>query len=112
MNLCEAHFQALRMAVDPWVHHVPRNRGAAPETMVADHLDVLLDATTTALAEKMATGEFTHVHILAHGAQLPGVDERRFGVVFRDGVVDGDRLALLLRMRKKPQIEASDSRRS
>ncbi len=104
----EAHLLALRQAVDPWVFAKAVDGregegGKADLDPVRDHLDVLVDATVGRLAERMATGDYTHVHILAHGGELPGAHGRHFGVVFHKernradtDVVDAERLVAAL----------------
>lgn len=112
----EAHVCALVEAIDPWV----RRRGdsnAAPVVDDAtneelsghvggyhDRLTILPAASVRDIQRECARRRYTHVHILAHGKLFKqGVDDR-FGIVLhhsddpeREDVVDGRRLATLLR---------------
>lgn len=97
----EAHLLALRQAVEPWVQ-APSGGDAA--SAVGEHLELLLDASPRRLAEAIARGKFTHVHLLAHGAAFKKGDDRRFGIALHDDadpgrmdVLDGERLAAVLR---------------
>lgn len=110
------HVDALRRAIDPWIGIRPT--AAERLTDVRRFLTVLPNASLASIAAACRTGDYTHVHILAHGAPLPGLDgNRRFGICLaadpgqgdgrgdpgrRNGadpahvVVDGQRLALAL----------------
>ena len=97
----QAHLEALRRAIDPWIpmHDTPEARVAEVRKM----LTVLKDASASRISTACQTGDYTHVHILAHGAPMAGSDNRRFGVMLgsdepgRSVVVDGQSLALALR---------------
>jgi hypothetical protein len=103
----EAHLIALRRTLRKWIG--PKvcepGRPGAVETVARDHagaplLDVLQDATVDGLAKACLEGDYTHVHVLAHGA----AEGERFGVaLLRSGggvdVVDGERLARAIRAR-------------
>jgi hypothetical protein len=103
----EAHLLALRRTLRKWIGPAGCGRGkpGAVETVARDHagaplLDVLQDATVDALAKACLEGDYTHVHLLAHGA----AEGERFGVALQrpDGgpdVVDGERLARAIRAR-------------
>jgi hypothetical protein len=98
----DAHALALRSVVEPWVYH--HSNPAERERRVGEHLTVLTDATIDAIQRACSTGEYTHVHILAHGIPYELGDDRRYGLALhaahqsseRD-VVDGARLAAALR---------------
>jgi hypothetical protein len=70
----EAHVDALLRALQPWLPplHVPSGddagRTRAYDKSFTEHLVVLNQASISAIAEHCATGNFTHVHVLAHGA--------------------------------------------
>jgi hypothetical protein len=89
----EQHRQALLEAFAPW-----RN----VEGSVGDRLVVLERATLADIAQAVksaaeASVPFTHVHILAHGAQLDGEDRySQVGVELYDEVISGRRLATAL----------------
>lgn len=104
------HFALLRKLVDPWVGAMPIdvNDDEDPRLEVHSVLRLLTHANVEMIAETLAnevdrTGNpFTHIHVLAHGADLPETD-RRSGIALhhptRPGeidVVDGKRLALTL----------------
>jgi hypothetical protein len=100
----ESHLLALRRAIDPWVHHAATNEERREQ--IERHLVVLPQATIEQIREKCATREFTHVHILAHGAAETPRNrmDYRYGLVFHDArdpslpsVVDGPTLARALR---------------
>lgn len=112
----ESHVCALVEAIDPWVRRVG-DPTAAPATDEAtgeelsghvggyhDRLTILPAATVRDIQRECARRRYTHVHVLAHGKLFKqGVDDR-FGIVLhhpddpnREDVVDGRRLATLLR---------------
>lgn len=95
------HLLALRQAIDPWV----ANKETAEERVTAAKkiLTVLPDASLTRIRQACSQTEFTHVHILAHGAPLEEEGDSRYGLaLFADDdkspmtVVNGERLALAL----------------
>lgn len=118
------HYALLRKLVEPWVGSMrlpPEQNEELPESIshrktiektVEQRRDVILrllvDANVNAIAEAVSnevdeTGEpFTHIHVLAHGADLPDTD-RRSGIALHHptqpgkiDIVDGRRLALTL----------------
>ena len=67
-------------------------------------LTVLPNATARKISDCCQADEYTHVHILAHGAPIPGAEGRRFGLALgKEGdptgysVVDGQSLAMALK---------------
>lgn len=93
------HLAALRRAVEPWVRFGATT--AERERRVGERLVVLPAATLSQIASACRRQIFSHVHILAHGARLPGLD--RSGLALHDAgdpekidVVDGQRLASAL----------------
>lgn len=101
----QAHLNALRMAIEPWVKL--RNRGMARERVedVKKILTVLPNASLKQIRDACSTTEYTHVHILAHGAPLENSGDKRYGVALcgdlnsQQDVVDGERLAIALTAR-------------
>jgi hypothetical protein len=98
----EAHALALRLAIEPWVYH--HATAVERESKVGEHLTVIADASIDELQRACSTGEYTHVHILAHGVQYEEGDDRRYGLALHapynptlKDVVDGSRLAAALR---------------
>ena len=66
-------------------------------------LTVLPDATLESLREACRSADYTHVHLLAHGASFRDAGNDRYGVALLGGsgdgsytVVDGERLAIAL----------------
>lgn len=101
----QQHLNALRRAIDPYVAIVGGDD--AKDKRVADvtkQLTILPEATLKNIADACRDGDYTHVHILAHGAPFGDDDQKRFGVALRDDgepagykVVDGETLAIALR---------------
>jgi hypothetical protein len=98
----DAHLLALRRALDPWLHHFEEGE----QGKLDDHLTVLPAATVPALMEAVATGGYTHIHLLAHGHEEKHEHEYgvRYGIALHDSAnprkmdfVEGTRLAALLR---------------
>jgi len=98
----DAHALAIRCVVEPWVYH--HTNPLEREQKVGEHLTVLPDASIDAIQRACSTGDYTHVHILAHGIPYEQGDDRRYGLalhaannVSEKDVVDGSRLAAALR---------------
>jgi CHAT domain len=97
----QSHLQALRQAIEPWV-----KRKDSPEERILEVkklLTVLPQATLEQIRSLCATEEFTHVHILAHGAPYQQAGNEHYGVALcseagpdQIDVVDGERLAIAL----------------
>ena len=97
------HLSALRRALEPWIAWRPTPELRVPE--VQQRLTVLHNATLGDIRHACSTTSFTHVHILAHGAERTEAGERRYGIALnRDHrqsaaeVVDGQALAQALRI--------------
>lgn len=98
----QAHLNALRMAIEPWVKL--KNPGMSQERIkdVKKILTVLPNASLKQIRDACSSTEYTHIHILAHGAPLENSGDKRYGVALcseLDGskdVVDGERLAIAL----------------
>ncbi len=107
----EAHLLALREAIDPWMRYYYDEDPHHPtdmEAAVSEHLDVLIDASPRRLTDAIATGGYTHIHLLAHGAGYHKGDDKRFGLALHDDldptrmdVLDGERLATVIRSREE-----------
>jgi hypothetical protein len=97
----DAHLLALLNALNDWMPHY----GTRPPVEVTrEHITVLPMATLRTITDACRTGEYTHVHILAHGAPFQHGDDRRFGIALHDDrypakmdLVDGERLSAALR---------------
>lgn len=106
----EAHLLALRRAVDPWVGYFDENDDDERRRQVAQCLDVLPAATIGAIQNACAWGDYSHVHVLAHGVARHDGFDLRFGIALHSeadpegeaDVVSGDRLASALRPLARP----------
>jgi hypothetical protein len=96
----EAHLFAIKRALEPWL--VQGSEGSE----LRRYVTLLPRATLVQIREACAETRFTHVHVLAHGAEVPNRDELegRFGLALHaDGddrqpdVVSGARLAAAIR---------------
>lgn len=94
------HLEALRRAVEPWVKWSSNPDERLKE--VKSLITVLPDATLEAIQSACESAEFTHIHILAHGAPIEHVPDR-YGVALcnegdasRKRTVDGESLAIAL----------------
>ena len=97
----DRHLIALRRAIDPWV--AVKNGEADQIEEVKKMLTVLPEATLEQVRLACARTEFTHVHILAHGASYESAGDRHYGLALNSSnasgemdVVDGERLAIAL----------------
>ncbi|UCE50003.1 MAG: CHAT domain-containing protein [Phycisphaerales bacterium] len=110
-----AHVHALRAALDPWIRRPmhPRKESDAPSegdtekqsplTCMKKRLRLVPNASIDNIYAICAQEQFTHVHILAHGAPLEIGGERRYGLALCDpndaqrmNVISGKRLAKAL----------------
>ncbi|MBU1417536.1 MAG: CHAT domain-containing protein [Proteobacteria bacterium] len=95
------HLVALRRAIDPWVKI--KNSEEERLTEVKKILTILPEATLEQIRQTCMDTEYTHVHILAHGAAYTQAGEQRYGLALCSStnpaevdVVDGERLAIAL----------------
>ncbi|WP_300443278.1 CHAT domain-containing protein [Zoogloea sp.] len=102
----QAHLNALRRAIEPWVEIVDKGQTETRVEKVKAILTVLPDASLEDIRQACADQEYTHVHILAHGTPFNDAGDRRFGVALcgtldptSADVVDGTRLAIALTAR-------------
>jgi hypothetical protein len=100
----QAHLLALRQAITPWLALADDMSGEERARVVAEHLGVISNASAQALEQACASGNYTHIHILAHGVSLDTEYDQRFGLAFHSDnadngreVVSGERLATILR---------------
>lgn len=109
----EAHLLALRRMISPWMNYFeaddPEQRRR--QERIQEHLTFLPAASIKAIEDACATGEYTHVHILAHGVEIEQNHEKRFAVALHhDGdpnqtdYVDGPRLASALRAAQRNSV--------
>ncbi|MCP3705439.1 CHAT domain-containing protein [Paraburkholderia sp. CNPSo 3274] len=99
-----AHLLALRDALAPWLALSDDLDDDERLEIIGERLSVLPDATVESLERACASSDYTHVHILAHGVDLPGGYDQRYGVALISHtdpkgyeVVSGARLASILR---------------
>lgn len=100
----QAHLLALRQAITPWLALADDMSGEERARVVAEHLGVISNTSVQALEQACASGNYTHIHILAHGVSLDTEYDQRFGLAFHSDnaengreVVSGERLATILR---------------
>ncbi|MCP4118412.1 MAG: CHAT domain-containing protein [Desulfobacteraceae bacterium] len=108
----EKHLNALRRAIDPWVPVKDNPKDKLHE--IKKVITILPEATLDQIRQACIKDEYTHVHILAHGASYEHAGDRRYGVALcsssRPGemdIVGGERLAIALTM---DQAKASTCR--
>jgi hypothetical protein len=101
----ESHLLALRRAVDPWVKYYDETDEESRRRRIAEHITLLPRASISDIEAACATGEFTHIHLLAHGIEWTDNYDVRYGVALHDPVdpdggvdrVTGARLAGAIR---------------
>lgn len=91
-NTVEAHLLALRRAFAPWAYPDSGTRVAAP--LAHYDIDVIERASVESIRDRCLAVDYTHVHILAHGAQVTERDETRFGVLLHQPHRPGDRVVV------------------
>jgi CHAT domain len=94
------HLRALADVLRPWetIEVDPEAR-----KLTSKYLTACDDVTVDDLAELMQDGGFTHVHVLAHGAELDAQGERH-GLELGDRVISGADLALALTTAENPSL--------
>ncbi|MGB5158013.1 CHAT domain-containing protein [Desulfobacterium sp. N47] len=97
----ENHLLALRRAIAPWVKVKDSVEDQVKE--VKKMITVLPEATLDQIRITCADTEFTHVHILAHGAPYDNNIDKHYGLALCSSsnpaeidIVDGERLAIAL----------------
>jgi hypothetical protein len=93
----DAHLIGLRRALEPWTYRDP-SRDYRPRTPYP--IEIIQSASVEAIRARCMEDDFTHVHLLAHGAPLDDRDGARFGLRLhhpqhpgRRVVVAGEQLA-------------------
>lgn len=101
----ESHLLALRRAVGPWVRFFDEGDDAERARRVGEHLTLLPGASIEAIERECSSGNYTHVHILAHGVEVEEGFDRRFYLALHDArepekadYISGPRLATALRV--------------
>jgi hypothetical protein len=97
----QAHLQALRRAIEPWVKIKDDREVRLRE--IKSMLTVMPNASLEGIRKACTSSEYTHVHLLAHGAPFDEARDSRYGIVLcsdtdpaKGDVVDGERLAIAL----------------
>ncbi len=102
----ESHLLALRRVIDPWLWYYDKSAPDKRLERIDEHLVFLPQATAESIEQACATGRFTHIHILAHGQEIPDEYDVRFGLALHNArdpqgerdLVSGARLATILRV--------------
>ena len=74
-NTVEAHLLALRRALEPWAYQ--DTKAWSPP---AYPIDVIEQVSVEKIRERCLEQDYTHVHILAHGAPIDSGNDVRFGL--------------------------------
>ncbi len=84
--LVPAHLLALRKAIDPWVGRDKEDteNSAVPPRRVGKYLSVLERASSRTIVEELSKGNYTHLHILAHGVETQEGVDHRFALVLHN----------------------------
>ncbi len=97
----QEHVNALRRAIEPYVEI--RDAAADRLPSVRALLTVLPEASLKDIADECRRNDYTHVHLLAHGAETKESEQGVYGIALRAGggsdeaqVVDGKTLAIAL----------------
>lgn len=94
-----SHMLALRRAIAAWTP-------AEDEKQVRKRITVLSRASVQSVREACARDDYTHIHILAHGAKYLEAGEEQYGLALFDAagekadIVSGSRLIQALRTRR------------
>jgi hypothetical protein len=106
----QAHLEGLRRAVAPFVKWFESDADRIQE--IQKHITVLPNASLPKIREACSAGEYTHVHILAHGELIKERDQ--YGIALcqdQDNsaadLVDGETLATALTVRNSMDTAAS-----
>ncbi|HEU4927248.1 MAG TPA: CHAT domain-containing protein [Vicinamibacterales bacterium] len=73
-NTVEAHLLALRRALEPWAYP---DRAWQPTSYP---IDIIEQASVEKIRQRCLDQDYTHVHILAHGAPVDAQNDVRFGL--------------------------------
>ncbi len=97
----QEHVNALRRAIEPYVEIGDAPADRLPS--VRGLLTVLPEASLKDIADECRRNDYTHVHLLAHGAETKESEQGVYGIALRAGagsdepqVVDGKTLAIAL----------------
>ncbi len=90
------HLDVFGRVLEPWRTDDLRPDPGSPRHWTSEHLTVIERATLDEIRAAVAARDHTHVHVLAHGAELEGRRSVRHGIALGDRVVTGSELALAL----------------
>ena len=104
-----AHLLALRHTIEHWIPgHLERKERLEK---VKSYLHVLANASADNIQAACASGNYTHVHILAHGSHYQDGHDKRYGLALYSrtkeavDVVSGSRLAAALRPSDEKRLQ-------
>lgn len=92
----EQHLDVFQRVLEPWRTDELRRQPDSERHWSSDLLTVIERATLDEIRAATAERSFTHVHVLAHGAEIEGRRTSRHGIALGDRVVTGGDLALAL----------------
>jgi hypothetical protein len=92
----EEHLDVFVRVLDKWQPDGFEPSESKPRQWRSEYLTVLEDATLEEIQLAAADDEYTHVHILAHGAEIEDRGSDRYGIALGGRVVRGAELALAL----------------
>jgi hypothetical protein len=109
----DSHLLVLRRLIDPWVKFFDETNPDERRAEIERHLHFLPNASIEAIEEACASGNFTHVHILAHGVEVKDNYDTRFSIALHNSLnpnkteyVSGSRLATALRASTRPDNQS------
>jgi hypothetical protein len=104
------HAAALKRLVVPWCYYDLADP-ANPVPRTSEHLTILPNADVNQIAQALEEGNYTHVHVLAHGVPFSYAADERYGLALhhpkdqaKADIVDADRLAALLAVSRTPAV--------
>lgn len=92
----EQHLDVFERVLEPWRTDELRRLPHSERHWSSELLTVIERATLDEIRAATAEQSFTHVHVLAHGAEIEGRRTSRHGIALGDRVVTGGDLALAL----------------
>jgi hypothetical protein len=105
----ESHLLALRRLISPWVYYYDKGDSEKRRQRVGEHLHFLSAASIESIEDACASGNYTHIHILAHGVEVKENYDTRFALALHDArdpaktdYIRGGRLATALRASQRP----------
>jgi hypothetical protein len=90
------HLDLFGRVLEPWRTDELVPRPSRPGWWTSELLEVIERASLDEIRLAVAEREYTHVHLLAHGAEIEGRRSVRHGIALGDRVVTGGELALAL----------------